>query len=140
MTSTRKTTEEICQMIEHRSREGKISCAEAHRIAKDTGAAPDIIGKLTDNLKLKLTHCQLGLFGHTPEQKRVAPASDISEDLRTAITGASEDGRISCKAVWDIALRMQASKQSVGNACEGMKIRIKPCQLGAFKSRTSGSR
>ncbi len=127
-----ENVDDIRQAIEQRSNQRKITCAEAFNIAADMNISPETVGKLIDDLGIKLTHCQLGLFGHSPDRKKVTEASNISEDLKNAITAASEDGRVSCRAVWNIALRMQIARQNVSNACEGLKIRIKPCQLGAF--------
>jgi hypothetical protein len=52
--------------------------------------------------------------------------------LKTAIESAAEDGRISCLNAWNIAVALAMPKIAVSNACEGLGIRIKPCQLGAF--------
>ncbi len=127
-----ENADNIRRAIEQRSDQRKITCAEAFNIAADANISPEIVGKLIDDLGVKLTHCQLGLFGHSPDRKKVTGALDISEDLKNAIMADSEDGRISCRAVWNIALRLQVARQNVSNACEGLKIRIKPCQLGAF--------
>ncbi len=127
-----ENADDIRRTIEQRSNQRKITCAEAFNIAADMNISPEIIGKLTDDLGIKLTHCQLGLFGHSPDRKKVTEASDIPEDLKNAVMADSEDGRISCRTVWNIALRLQVARQNVSNACEGLKIRIKPCQLGAF--------
>ena len=127
-----ENADNIRRAIEQRSDQRKITCAEAFNIAADANISPEIVGKLIDDLGVKLTHCQLGLFGHSPDRKKVTGALDISEDLKNAIMADSEDGRISCRTVWNIALRLQVARQKVSNACEGLKIRIKPCQLGAF--------
>ncbi|OQX03061.1 MAG: hypothetical protein BWK80_56535 [Desulfobacteraceae bacterium IS3] len=73
----------------------------------------------------------MGLFGYSPD-KKIVKAEEPAPEIREAILSASEDGRISCNTAWDIAARFNIPKITVSNACEGMKIRIKPCQLGAF--------
>ena len=36
------------------------------------------------------------------------------------------------KKAWEIAKRFEISKMKVSSVCEQLKIKIKPCQLGAF--------
>ncbi len=40
----------------------KISCADALRLAQEHGVAPEEIGKICDEEKIKLHTCQLGCF------------------------------------------------------------------------------
>jgi hypothetical protein len=49
-----------------------------------------------------------------------------------AIKEALVDGKLSCESAWEIARRFDASKMKVSSVCEQLKIKIKPCQLGAF--------
>jgi hypothetical protein len=39
---------------------------------------------------------------------------------------------LSCAAAWEIADRLGVKRLEVGAACENLKIKVKPCQLGAF--------
>jgi PIN domain nuclease of toxin-antitoxin system len=80
----------------------------------------------------RITHCQLGLFGHSPEKKIVTPEKTIGIGLKTALEAATENGRLSCLTAWEIAEQLQIPKIAVSNACEGLGMKIKPCQLGAF--------
>ena len=83
-------------------------------------------------MNCRITYCQLGLFGHSPEKKIVRPEKAVDLRLKTVIEAAAEDGRLSCLKAWDIAAQLQIPKIAVSNACEGLGMRIKPCQLGAF--------
>jgi PIN domain nuclease of toxin-antitoxin system len=83
-------------------------------------------------MNYRITHCQLGLFGHSPEKKIVTPEKAIGIGLRTALESATENGRLSCLKAWEIAVQLQIPKIAVSNACEGLGMKIKPCQLGAF--------
>ncbi|RLA86173.1 MAG: hypothetical protein DRG31_01005 [Deltaproteobacteria bacterium] len=52
------------ELIRVRSKEGKIACPVALRIAQETGLPSREIGRLLDEMGIKVIECQLGLF-HT---------------------------------------------------------------------------
>ncbi len=114
------------------ARDGGIGCAEAIALAYNANADPAAVGRTVDLCGLRLTKCQLGLFGYKPNKKIVKAAPTISSDLKTAILDMVHDGRISCAQCWEIAGDLDISKMSVSSACETLSIKIKPCQLGAF--------
>lgn len=111
--------------------EERLACVLAFQMADKLGVLPSEVGRTLDLMNLKLNQCQLGLFGYMPN-KKIVRAEEPAPEIRDAILAVSEDGRISCKTAWEIAARFNVPKINVSNACEAMKIRIKPCQLGAF--------
>ncbi|HAO22658.1 MAG TPA: hypothetical protein DCQ37_20680 [Desulfobacteraceae bacterium] len=113
------------------AQDNRLSCVIAFQIAEKLGVLPSELGKTLDLMDFRLNQCQMGLFGYSPD-KKIVKAEEPAPEIREAILSASEDGRISCNTAWDIAARFNIPKITVSNACEGMKIRIKPCQLGAF--------
>ena len=112
--------------------DGRISCAAAHQIAEEYQITPAEVGKTIDLLEIRINMCQLGLFGHSPQKKIVQPAQQVSVELRDAIAAASNDGKLSCAALWDIARRLNISKLDASAACEALEVKISSCQLGAF--------
>lgn len=110
---------------------GMISCADAHRIAQNTGLPPSEIGKAIDLLEYRITACQMGLFGY-PGKKTVKPMEKVPAPLRAAITNAIEGKSIPCVACWRIAAEHSILKIKVASACEALGVKIGPCQLGAF--------
>jgi hypothetical protein len=114
------------------AREGEIACALAFEIAKTINVTAKDIGLNLDLSGIRINKCQLGLFGYKPEKKIVSPLDSIDQNLRDAIKEKLVDGRLPCKSAWDIALMLGITKITVSRACEAMKIKIKPCQLGAF--------
>jgi hypothetical protein len=110
----------------------KLGCVAAFEIAAKLSVSPNAIGRSLDQMDYRITHCQLGLFGHSPEKKIVTPDKAVDLRLKTAIEASVEDGRLSCLKAWEIAAKLQVPKIAVSNACEGLGMRIKPCQLGAF--------
>ncbi len=123
---------DLIMAIELKSKNKRISCMEAAFIASEFVVSLLELGNLIDEMNHRITHCQLGLFGYTPEKKIIYPEKVISAELRSLIENASQEGKISCEKAWVISSQLRISKLSVGNACEGLGLRIKPCQLGAF--------
>ena len=128
----RKVKPEISDALKKQVSDGKISCAAAHKIAVDLKETPAEVGFTMDILELRISKCQMGLFGYTPEKKVVEPVESVPQTLENAILEQVEDGRISCKAAWDLAEKLSIKKMGVASACETLKIKISPCQLGAF--------
>jgi hypothetical protein len=123
--------ERIAGAVREKAAEGELACAEAERIVTALGAPLAEIGRTLDLLELRIGRCQLGLFGY-PEGKAVHPAAAVAPDLDAAIRGRLADGRLPCKAAWEIAAERRVARMEVSSACETLMIRIKPCQLGAF--------
>ncbi len=128
----RKAKPEIVDALKNRISDGKISCAAAHKISRDLNETPSEIGFTMDILEARIAKCQMGLFGYQPEKKVVEPAKDISSILEETIKGKLENGRLSCKAAWETAGKLNMKKMEIASACETLKIKISPCQLGAF--------
>ena len=94
--------------------------------------SPADVGTAIDLLEVRITQCQLGLFGHGKE-KNIPPLPDkIDSEVESAINSSLADGRLPCSTAWEISKRFKMSKPMVAAICEKMKIKISPCQLGAF--------
>ena len=115
-----------------RAKGGKLACAVAFDIAKSLDTSAAIVGLTADLLNLKLAKCQLGLFGYESGKKMMTPLENIDKDLKDAITAALEDGYLPCIKAWDISRRFKLPRLTLSGACEVLKVKIKPCQLGAF--------
>lgn len=123
--------EALKSAVAQAARDGELPCAVAFAVAGKGPWPPLETGKAADLLDLRLTKCQLGLFGYAPKNKIVTPA-DPDAALREALAFEAPDGRITCAAIWRIAGRLDRRKLAVSRACEAMGLRIKSCQLGAF--------
>jgi hypothetical protein len=127
-----KLNETIAEKIKGTISDNKISCAEAHGIAGKLNVSPAEVGTAIDLLEVRITQCQLGLFGHGKE-KNIPPLPDkIDSEVESAINSSLADGRLACSTAWEIAKRFKMAKSTVAAICEKMKIKISPCQLGAF--------
>jgi hypothetical protein len=54
--------EELKARIKAAAPEGKVPCAAAFRLAEELGLSRHDLGELLNELKIKITHCQLGCF------------------------------------------------------------------------------
>jgi hypothetical protein len=127
--------ERIAVAVKSKADGGKLACPVAEQLAAELGVPMVEIGRTADLLEIRIGGCQLGLFGHTREEKGVKPAEEVSERLeiilRSRLTGGPA-GPMPCEAAWDIAALQEMPRLKVSCACEKLGIKIKPCQLGAF--------
>ena len=69
-------TARIQQAISQQAINQKLGCAAAFEIAAKLNVSPIAVGRTLDQMDYRITHCQLGLFGHSPEKKIVAPEKE----------------------------------------------------------------
>ena len=111
--------------------ENRLSCARAHQLARDYGFSPSEVGRTADLMEIRLSGCQLGLFGHGQKEK-IAAAANPDPKLIKALLENLADGSLSCLKAWQTAADFKLKKTDITAACEAGKIKITPCQLGAF--------
>ena len=124
---------EIAARLQERTSEGKISCADAHAIAVQLKVAPSEVGAAIDLLELRISKCQLGLFGYGAKKNIPELRGDIDPNIESDIRSLVVNNRITCETAWGIAKKFGVSKKTVSAVCESIKIKISGCQLGAFK-------
>ncbi len=124
--------ERIAAAIREQLHEGMLRCAVAFRIAEELGVTLMEVGETADVLEVRLSRCQLGLFGYGEQKSIVEPAEEIAPELEQAIREGLIEGRLPCTDAWAMADRFKMPKLHVANAAEKLGVRIKPCQLGAF--------
>jgi hypothetical protein len=124
---------EIVKAIQAKASEQEISCAAAFSIVEELDVEPSDIGVALDSQEISIAKCQLGLFGYGPEKKAVKPAGHVPQDVERAIREVMINERVMCKDAWKMAERFRLKKMEISSICEALKIKIKSCQLGAFK-------
>ena len=62
MGGLRVKQEEIIAKLKEAAKDGKIPCAMAFKVAKDCSVSTKEIGSLLNQLKIKISSCQLGCF------------------------------------------------------------------------------
>ncbi len=122
----------IAERVKSFAAEGRIRCADAHLIARDLQCSPAEVGRIIDLLEIRITHCQLGLFGHSPQKRIVKPTQHVLPDLQKALHDAQDEQKLSCFTLWKIAEKLNITRLEAACACETLQIKISPCQLGAF--------
>jgi len=133
-----KTTESsninqtLLETIKSRLQSGKLPCAVAFDIAQQNQIPMQKVGQTVNNEGIRLSKCQLGLFGYTPENKIVKPLETIEDELAKAIDVTRKENVIQCAEIWKIAQKLGMRKLHVSCACETLNLKIKGCQLGAF--------
>jgi len=127
-----QVNERVKEHIMGQTQNNELACAKAFKIADELNVSAAEVGKTADLLNMKLVKCQLGLFGYTPEKKIVKPKAASTIKLESAIQDSLAEGALPCAKAWEIARNFDISKMTVSAVCEQLKIKIKPCQLGAF--------
>jgi hypothetical protein len=124
--------ERIAARIREKASEKKLSCAEAHSIAEKLDVTPAEVGTTVDLLEVRITKCQLGLFGYGREKNIPVLSGKIDPRMDSALKSALVNGRLTCAAAWEISKKLGVSKAMVAAASEALKIKISACQLGTF--------
>jgi len=127
-----KISEALKQEVLKQTKDNNISCKAAEKISKNQNTPMSEVGVAIDMLNINIAQCQLGLFGYEGKSKLVAAAASVTPELASGIKAALVGNRLPCTEAWKIADRFGMKRLDVCAACENLKIRIKPCQLGAF--------
>ena len=125
--------EPIAEVVRQRSSDDKLTCAACHKIASDLNVLPSEVGRAIDMMEIRITKCQMGLFGYSPRKSIVEPAEKVMPALEDAIRASLVENRLTCAAAWGIADKLGIKKMDVSSACETLEIKISTCQLGSFK-------
>jgi hypothetical protein len=127
---------EIAAEMRERLEDGMLSCARAHGIARKLKVSPELIGHTADALDIRLSKCQLGLFGYpnkTGWEKAGIPEKPIPDDFAADLQStASGQDEITCLALWEKAAEYGVSRMQAGYITEYVGLHIVHCQLGAF--------
>jgi len=127
-----KLDETVAAKIKEKISENKISCAEAHGISMELNATPADVGTAIDLLEVRIIKCQLGLFGYGKEKNIPVLSDKVNPDIELAIRSSLVNERLACSSAWEIAKKYKVSRPMIAAVCETMKVKIFPCQLGAF--------
>ena len=127
-----KLNEEIAAKVREKMSENILSCGAAHVIASELDVAPSEVGVTLDLLEIRIGKCQLGLFGYGEKKRIVKPADKVKSELQKEIENSLVEGRLPCKAAWDIAEKFRMKRLALANACEKLNLKINSCQIGSF--------
>ena len=125
--------QEIAAQIKGLLTEGKLPCPSAFKVVRRLEVSPQQVGEVADELKVKISRCQLGLFGYGSNKgKSLEPVQEVREELEARIRERVMEGGLPCATAWDIAGELTMKRIDVARAAESLGIRITQCQLGCF--------
>lgn len=115
-------------------KEDRLPCALAHTLARQNGWSPAQVGQRATDLGVKITLCQLGLFGYKAfgQKGAVQAFATVPEEVAAAIRAVAVGGKLPCKGLWKIGERYGLPRVAVGRAAEALGLKVSPCQLGCF--------
>ena len=119
---------------------GQLPCPAAFQVARRLGVTPAQVGAAADAAGIRVSRCQLGLFGYGSKaegkSKIVQPMEPVPQGLAGRLRGARDaQGSLTCAAVWEVARRSRLSRLSAAGAAQALGLRVVDCQLGCFKPR-----
>ncbi|MGB1226861.1 MAG: ModE family transcriptional regulator [Poseidonibacter sp.] len=107
--------------------DGKMSCLNAFKVARLIGREAKEMSAITKSLGLKITNCELGVFGKVKFQD---PNMAVYSKLEENYNG---NKRLECKILWEEAKK--TSLNTVGSTVKGTDIDVVHCQLGCFREK-----
>lgn len=128
--------EQILQAMQDHLKDGKLPCNQAHAIAQRLHADPLTVGMAANQARIRISRCQLGLFGYGPKvegkHKIVHPMDEVPERLAARLRAQAEGDSITCTAVWEVADGLGYPRLEASSAVEAMGLKVSRCQLGCF--------
>jgi hypothetical protein len=128
--------EALDQAMRDRLRDGHLPCAVAHEIARELDLPPLQVGQAATESDIRISLCQLGLFGYGPKSlgkhKIVHAMDDVPEGLAARLRAAAGAKGITCAAIWRVADELGYLRLEASSAVEAMGLRVSHCQLGCF--------
>jgi hypothetical protein len=125
----------IATAVQERLENDKLSCQAGMEIADELRVSPSEVGRTADLLEARIHKCLMGFFGYfSPDGKKRKPtmAESVPPKVEEAIRRRLENGSLTCEAAWEVAKETGTSKKKIGSICQALKIKVSPCQLGAF--------
>jgi hypothetical protein len=128
--------ESLHEAMLNRLEDGRLPCNQAFAIAQILGLEPLHVGLTANEEGMRISRCQLGLFGYGPKaegkHKIVDTMEDVPERLAARLRSEARQDGITCSGVWRAADGLGIRRMEASSACEAMGIKVTRCQLGCF--------
>jgi hypothetical protein len=111
---------------------GRLPCPVAFRLAKESKVPLRTVGDLANGLKVRIINCQLGCFYVEKATHEDLAGVPFDPPLKQEVQDSLVDGKLPCKAAFQVAEKLRVSRKLVGDAATKLKIKIAECQLGCF--------
>jgi len=120
--------------LKDRLRDGQLPCAFAFRLAAETKTTPAEVGAEVNRLGVRISRCQLGLFGYKAFGRKglLQGFEEVPGDVAVSLKAAATNGTISCADLWRVAEEHGLPRVAVACAAETLDLQVTPCQLGCF--------
>lgn len=106
--------------------DGKLSCLKAFKVARLIGMKPRDMATITKELDIKITNCELGVFGKLN-------FIDMDDNIYDKLSRNFAHGKkVECEVAWHAARDKGASLKKVGSTITNTDIKVTHCQLGCF--------
>lgn len=127
---------DLLQAMKDRLEDGKLPCNQAFAVAKTLGCEPVEVGLAANEAGIRVSRCQLGLFGYGPKKlgkhKIVQAMDEVPEPLAARLREAAEEDHITCTAVWRVADSLGTKRMEASGAVEALGLKVSRCQLACF--------
>lgn len=106
--------------------EGKLSCLKAFKVARLIRVKPKEMDSITKSLNIKITNCELGVFGKLN-------FADMDNKVYDKLSQNFNQGKkVECEVAWYAARDKGSSLKKVGSTINRSDIKVTHCQLGCF--------
>jgi len=106
--------------------DGKLSCLKAFKVARLIGMKPKDMDAVTKSMNIKITNCELGVFGKLN-------FTDSEEIIYDKLSQNFNQGKkVDCEVAWFAARDKGLSLKKVGSTINNSDIKVRHCQLGCF--------
>ena len=106
---------------------GALSCIKAFKVAKLIGMKPKDIAQITKNMNIKITNCELGVFGKLK-------FTDMNDDIYNILKTRNQNSKIECEIAWKIAQEKNQSLNKIGSTIKNSDFKVTKCQIGCFEN------
>ena len=128
--------ERLHEAMLERLQDGKLPCNRAFAIAQILEVEPLTVGLAANETGIRISRCQLGLFGYGPKaegkHKIVHAMDDVPERLAARLRAEAEGENISCEALWTVADGLGYKRMEASSAVEALGLKVSRCQLACF--------
>ena len=128
--------ERLHEAMLERLEDGRLPCNRAFAIAQLLDVEPLAVGFTANETGIRISRCQLGLFGYGPKaegkHKIVHAMDDVPERLAARLRAEADGEEITCNAVWEVADGLGYKRMEASSAVEAMGLKVSRCQLACF--------
>ncbi len=110
----------------------RLPCTVAFTITEKLDVSPRMVGDKVNELKIRITNCQLGCFAVEKATRPGLDNMEIATALAEELQAAMINQQLPCSAAFEAAGKLKVSRKQVGDATTKLNIRLINCQLGCF--------